>query len=151
LAIKPGLWERTSTMQQPGMPAMAMPPEMANMPPEKRAQMEKMMGMMSGKPTTTRECITPEMLQRWEDYARQQSQGQCTHEVRERTPQKVSMTVTCDGGRSTGTMEFLAPAPERMTSTVQMLHKTPAGERSMKLDSDARWLGADCGEVKPPQ
>jgi hypothetical protein len=147
--VKPGLWERTTSVQHPGMPGMAALPEMAELPPEQRAQMEKMMGAMSGKPTVTRECITPEMLKQWEDYAKAHSEAGCTHEVRERSPQKVSMAMSCDGGRTTGTAEFTAPTPEQMTSAITTVSQREGGERRMKIESSARWLGADCGDVKP--
>jgi hypothetical protein len=38
-----------------------------------------------------------------------------------------------------------------MTSTVTTHTRTEAGDRSMKMESSSRWIGPDCGEVKPPQ
>jgi hypothetical protein len=149
LAMKPGLWERTVTMHRPGMPAM--PPELAQLPPEQRAQMEQMMGMMSGKPVTTRECVTPEMLKKWEEYSKGHTEGDCTHTVRESTPQQVSMAVSCDGGRTTGTLEYKAPTPERMTGSIDMLSRSDEGEHAMRMEIVSRWLGADCGGVAPAE
>ena len=46
-------------------------------------------------------------------------------------------------------MEFTATTPERMTGTIVMRSQGPSGERTTKIESASRWLGADCGEVKP--
>lgn len=149
VAMKPGLWERTVTMQMPGAPAMPDLPELDQLPPEQRAQIEQSLGAMSGKPVTTRECVTPEMLKRWEDFSKGESESSCTHEVREQTPQRVSMSLSCDRGQTTGTMDFAAPTPERMTGNVTMRSRRNGAEHTMKMQLASRWLGADCGAVKP--
>lgn len=149
LAMKPGLWERTVTMQMPGAPAMPDLPDLSQLPPEQRAQIEQGMRAMSGKPTITRECVTPEMLKRWEDFSKGDSDASCTRSVREHTPQRVAMSLSCDDGRTTGTMDFAAPTPERLTGNVTMLSRRDGAEHTMKMQLSLRWLGADCGDVKP--
>ena len=71
--ITPGLWEHSVTMKSRGgemEAAMAqMQEQLARMTPEQRKQMEAMMGgqgmgMMAGKPTTVRTCITAEQAAR---------------------------------------------------------------------------------------
>jgi hypothetical protein len=146
--LKPGLWERTVTMQS-GMPDLSGMPGLDQLPPEQRAQVEKMMAAMAGKPTTVRECVTPEMVKEWENYARGRTENGCTQTVTEQSPQRVVMTMSCDGGASSGTAEFNARGPEHMTGVINMVHRTKDGERRMKIDMTSRWLAAECGDVRP--
>jgi hypothetical protein len=140
---KPGLWERTVTMQQ----QMAMPslPDLSALSPAQRAQMERTMAAMSGKPTTSRECVTPAMLEKWEDFQKDPQQASdCTHQVLESTPRSVRMAVTCQDGATTGTMQFTAASPERIDGTIDMVHRKDGVERPMKMTIASRWLGSDC-------
>jgi len=146
--LKPGLWERTVTMQTP-MPAIAGMPELDQVPPEQRAQIEKLIATMAGKPTIVRECVTPDMLKQWDDFARDRTERGCTSTVTEQTPQRVVMSLSCEGGKSTGTLEFNAQGRERMTGTISMVHASDGGERRMKINTSSRWLSAECGDVTP--
>jgi hypothetical protein len=146
--LKPGLWERTVTMQSP-MPAMAGMPELDRVPPEQRAQLEKLLATMAGKPTILRECVTPEMLAKWDDFARERTEQGCTSTVKEQTPQRVVMALSCEGGKSTGTLEFNVKGREQMTGTISMVHTAEDGARHMKINTSSRWLNADCGNIKP--
>jgi len=147
IALKPGLWERTVTMQLPGMPDL---PDLSQLPPEQRAQIEQGMAMMSGKPVIERECVTPAMLKRWEDFAQEESDDvqRCTRQIREQTPKRVAMTVSCENG-TTGSMAFDAPNPGRMTGTATMVSPHEEGPQTVRMKFDSKWLGADCGDVKP--
>jgi len=150
IAMKPGLWERTVTTQMPGAPAMPDLPDLSQLPPEQRAQIEQSMAMMSGKPVVERECVTPEMLKRWEDFAHDDDAGErCTRSVKEQTPKRVVMTMSCEGGRMTGTMEMNAPTPGRMTGSATLVSQREGGPHTTKMKFDSKWLGADCGDVKP--
>jgi len=145
---KPGLWERTVTMQQ----QMAMPPlpDLSALSPAQRAQMERTMAAMGGRPTTSRECVTPEMLSRWEDFQKDPQQGSdCTHQVLESSPKSVRMAISCEGGATTGTMQFTASSPEKIDGTIDMVHRKDGVERPMKMTIASRWLGPDCESATP--
>lgn len=146
--LKPGLWERTVTMQIRGATTPDLP-ELDSLPPEQRAQLEQALVAMSGKPTVERECVTPDMLKRWEDFSQGEGDPSCTRTVQQQTPKRVVMSLTCDGGKMTGTMDFAAPSPERLTGSVSMRSTREDTPRSMDMKLDSRWLGADCGSVKP--
>ena len=145
--VKPGLWERTVTMQM----AMELPPlpDLSALPPEQRALIERSLAAMSGKPTTSRECVTPAMLERWEDFQDPEPGSDCQHRVLESTRKTVRMAVTCDGGATTGTMHFTASSRERLDGTIEMVNREDGAERPMKMTIASRWLGADCGDVAP--
>jgi hypothetical protein len=133
IAMKPGLWERTVTTQMPGAPAMPDLPDLSQLPP-----------------VVERECVTPEMLKRWEDFAHDDDAGErCTRNVKEQTPKRVVMTMSCEGGRTTGTMEMNAPTPGRMTGSATLVSQREGVAHTTKMKFDSKWLGADCGDVKP--
>ncbi len=146
--IKPGLWERTITMEG-GMSGVTGMPELDKVPPEQRAQIEKLMAAMTGKPTIVRECVTAENARKWEDYARDRTERGCTSTVTEETAKRVVTAVSCDGGASTGTLEFVSDGPEHMTGTFSMVRRKDGKEHSMRMKMISRWLGAECGDVAP--
>lgn len=146
---KPGLWERTVVMHQAGMPEM---PDLSKLPPEQRARLQPMIDQMQGKPVTRRECVTAETLQAWQDYAQGSSDdATCQHTVLESDPKHVRMSVSCSGGKRTGTMEWTAPTPERMEGRFEMVDHGNGGERKMDITMKSRWLDSECGDVKPDQ
>lgn len=151
VALKHGLWEQTVTvepMERPGGPALPNLPDLEGLPPEQRAEIERSLAAMSGTPTIQRTCITPEMLAGWEGVA--QAEGGCVREIRQQTPTRVVMSLVCDGGKTTGTMDFAAPSPERLTGTVTMQGERNGTRSTLTMKLASRWLGADCGTVKPP-
>ena len=155
--IRPGLWENSVTMKSGGGEmdaAMArMQQELARMPPEQRAQMEAMMaqrgmGMAAGKPNTVRTCITPEMANRDELHP---GDGRCKSTGHSRSGNMVRFKFACEHerGNAEGEGEFtLVSATE--TKGKMFVNTTRQGQAMrMDMESSSRWLGADCGDVKP--
>jgi hypothetical protein len=144
---KPGLWERTVVMQHAGMSGL---PDFSKLPPEQRARLQPMIDQMQGKPVTMRECVTPETLQKWQEYAKGSGEdASCEHTVLESDPKHVRMSVSCKGGVRTGTMEWTAKTPELMEGRFDMVDRSDGSERKMTMTMTSRWLGAECGDVKP--
>ncbi len=153
LAIKPGLWESTVTMKT-GSPLASIPPEqraqmeaaMANMPPARRAQMEAMMAGR-GQPTVTKVCLTKDSMSKALDFGAQQRKN-CQVKVvsASSTSQQVEMECTMDNNKLTGTMTFEALSPESGKATIQM---SQDGVTKMSMTFNTRYLGPDCGDVKP--
>ena len=153
LGLKPGLWESTVTMKF-GSPMASIPPEqraqmeaaMANMPPARRAQMEAMMAGR-GQPTVTKVCLTKESMSRALDFGAQQRKN-CQVKVVSSSPttQQVEMECTTDNNKLTGTMTFEALSPESGKATIQM---SQDGVQKMNMTVNTRYLGPDCGDVKP--
>lgn len=170
--IAPGLWEHTITMKMSGNPQVEeamkrMQEQLANMPPEKRRQMEEMMarqggagsgitaggmaGMMGGKPTTMKVCITPEQAAR-EPFAAG-NQGNCQQVSQERSGKTVKVKFSCsreDGSTMTGEGTFTLASEKEHTGRMVMDGNSRKGvPMHMEIDQAGRWLGADCGDVKP--
>jgi hypothetical protein len=168
--IAPGLWEHTITMKMSGNPQMEeamkrMQEQLANMPPEKRKQMEEMMarqgggggvtaggvaGMMSGQPTTMKVCITPEQAAK--DHI-PTSNGNCQQVDTQRSGKTMKVKFTCsrpDGGSMTGEGQFNMVSDKEHNGHMVMNGTGRKGEpMHMEIDQAGRWLGADCGDVKP--
>lgn len=156
--IRPGLWENTVSMKSSGgemEAAMArMQEQMARMPPEQRAQMEAMMarqgiGMTPGKPNTVRSCITPEMA------ARDQfdpGDRNCRSTGHSRSGNTVRFKFACEHERGTtaegeGEMTLVS---DKETRGKMFVNTTRQGKTMrMDMESSSKWVGADCGDVKP--
>ncbi len=167
--IAPGLWEHTITVKSSGAleEGMArMQERLAQMPPERRQQMEAMMArqgkggpgmaagmsMMSGKPTPMKVCITPEQAARDQIGS---GQGDCQQVSQERSGKTMKVKFSCqreDGTKMTGEGQFTLVSDKehngRMVLDGTMRNGQPM---HMEMDQSARWLGSDCGDVKPRQ
>ena len=154
LGLKRGLWESTVNMKTSGSPMANIPPEqrsqmeaaMANMPPERRAQMEAMMAGR-GQPTVTKVCMTKESMSKALDFGAQQRKN-CQVKVvsSSSTSQQVEMECAMDNNKLTGTMTFEALSPVSGRATIQM---SQDGVPKMSMIVNTRYLGSDCGDVKP--
>ena len=157
--MKPGLWEITNQMQgTPGSKADAamaqMQKQMASMSPEQRKMVEDMMakkGMqMSAAPgggMAVKVCISPEMAARNE--VAPQQQGSCTHTASPRSGKTQKFSFVCTQPPSRGEGEVTLTSPEayamKMTTTATVKGK----EETMDMQAQGKWLGSDCGSVKP--
>ncbi len=150
--IKPGLWEFKSKMDMPGMPDMSaqmaqMQEQMKNLPPETRAMMEKQMaaqGVAMGSGGALQVCITPEDAKGTRVFSGK-TEGDCTYTNVVNSGDRIKGTITCTKPKASGTFEALIDSPTHFTSKVNM----KSDEGSMKVDTDSRWLAADCGKLKP--
>jgi len=151
--IKPGLWEmKQLSMEVDGkpMPSMAQMPQLAQLPPEVRKQMEAQMkaqgiDMQGGG---IRTCISAEMLKQ-NQWGQNQGQGQqdCKMDVLERSGSTWRWKVQCKEGQGEGSTVFNGDAG--YTSDMHWRGTAKGQPQSMKTKVQARWLGADCGGLKP--
>lgn len=153
--IKPGLWEITS--QSSGAPAMSperqaqMDAAMARMSPEMRARMEAARKQQAA-PQVTKSCITKEDVDRPFDFNNDKSQQNCTYTALKGTSTMQEVRVECSIGerKSTGIFHVEAPTPTAWNGTMDV---TVSGKGSndikVKNTMSGKWLGADCGDVKP--
>ncbi len=154
---KPGLWEYTMNLGGAASGEMAaaqdkMAAELAKMPPEQRKMVEAMMakrgvGSAAGGATTIKACVTPESIER-EDFS--SGRADCKQVVASRTATTVVLKLTCDGPPpSTGemTMTFQSATAYAM----KMVSTTTANGKAVQttMDGSGKWLGTDCGAVKP--
>jgi hypothetical protein len=150
-SIKPGLWEITSQNSGAASAAMAqMQAQLAAMPPAQRAQIEAMMakhGMSAsgsnGGGMAIKACITPEMAQK--GVVPVQQNGKCTT-TSSRSGKTVDMSYTCatqPPSSGQGQITF-----DSDTSYTMKMHAVQNG-MPVDMNMAGRWLGADCGSIKP--
>jgi hypothetical protein len=156
-SMKPGLWEITNNMADGNGKAQSaladLQKEMADMDPEERKTMEQMMakqglklGAGPGGGMVTKMCITPEMARRKE--LPMQQKGDCTHNQSTAGAGKMKFSFACANPRTTGEGEVTFSGD----TSYKMKMKVVSGKTKddvMTMDASARWIGADCGSVKP--
>ena len=153
---KSGLWEVTSKMGgNPEMEkAMAdMQKQMASMPPEQRKQMEAMMGKQgvtlsgAGGVMVMKSCVTKEMVE--QSQLPLQTQGNCTSTTSEKTSTSIKFKYACTNPASSGEGEFNFPNDSSYTSKLKIINALQGKVQTNTIDGSGRWLGTDCGTVKP--
>lgn len=156
-AMKPGLWEITqkSMSGSDGInDKMAqMQQQMANLPPEQKKMLQDMMAKqgvtvgdagMGGMSVKT--CMTKEMIERNEVP---QAQSGCSASASPRIGNSQKIAFTCSKPPSTGEGQITFSGSEAYV--MKMTVNTTVRGRAEKMDLEAagRWLGAECGDVKP--
>ncbi len=155
--MKPGLWEVNNKMgSSPEMDkAMAqMQQQMASMSPAQRKQMEDMMakqGMgMAGAANggmVMKMCITKEMAERHQ--VPMQQQGNCTSTISDKTATGMKMKFTCTNPPSSGESQMTFSGDSAYTMTMKINSNGQGGPKTMTMDASGKWLGSDCGSIKP--
>ena len=150
--IKPGLWqvrsEREVDGQKQQMPAMS--ERMKTLPPDVRQQMEAMMKArgvdMSGGGGDMRICLTKESLdqERWRD-----ERATCKTDYSSRSGNTWKWHTTCREpvAETDGEATFSSPEDYTVKTTTQMAIQ--GQPRTTRMTLTSKWLGADCGDVKP--
>ena len=152
--VKPGLWEsRTSALDADGHEVA--PPEQAalsNMPPEARAKMAEAMKArgvsMPDANGATKVCLTKEMFESgmWQQMA---SQAGCTVNYSTLSAKTWKWHSSCTAFKSESDGEAVFSSPEsyriKLTTAMTVMGKPTTSTRIV----ESKWLGADCGEVKP--
>lgn len=150
--IAAGLWENApgpTLIDGKPMPGMAdMSAQLAKLPPEVRKQMQQQMNAQgidlgSGK---VRVCISADMLKqdRW-----QQPREGCQMEVTQRSSSEWRWKGRCTQppGDLEGVTRF--QGDRAYTSQVRVSTQRQGKTQVMSMETSARWLGADCGALKP--
>ncbi|MES2582845.1 MAG: DUF3617 domain-containing protein [Pseudomonadota bacterium] len=160
--MKPGLWEITTQMQG-GSGEMAdamakMQKEMESMPHDQRKMMQDMMakqgvqmGAGGGTGLSIKMCMTQEMIDRNEVTSRQadQHKSDCTHTNSPRSGNSMKFSFVCTKPPSSGEGQVTftsADAYSMKMTTTSMARGKP---EKMDMQTNGRWLGSDCGTVKP--
>lgn len=149
--IKPGLWQVQSEREVDGRKAPDPMERMKNLPPEARRQMEatmKQRGVDMGQGGVQKICHTRESLDqgRWRgDSAR------CKTELTSRSAAAWTWRSVCTSPESEMEGEARFTSPEAYTVKTLLTMKRSGQAQTMRMLVNARWLGADCGELKPLQ
>lgn len=146
--IKPGLWEVQSERLVDGKPMPDMAQRMKDMPPEARARMEALMKARgSGIEGGLKICHTKESLDqgRWHD-----AQTRCKTDFGTRTGSVWKWHSSCGeptASETDGEVTFTNPENYTVKTSMTMTMKGQA--RTSQMTMTAKWLGSDCGAVKP--
>jgi hypothetical protein len=156
---KPGLWEsRTLKMTVDGndmLPQIKaareqMRKSMANMPPEQRKQMEAAMGAQGGDPTVQRVCISAEMIKNEWAAAPRPEGANCDKPTINRSGNRSSFEMTCKQGGGTITSKGeTVVAGDQITTKVESVTTEGKGKHVMVMENQMKFIGSDCGGVKP--
>jgi Protein of unknown function (DUF3617) len=157
--MTPGLWEQQAKMGA-GNPQMEaamakMQQQLAAMPPERRKQMEEMMakqgvsmpGGAGAGGMAVKYCLSPERAARDEVM---QPESNCKQTSMSRSGNTVKFTVECTAprpGKGEGEMTFISPKEHK--GRIKFTSTREGREQSMEIEHHAKWLAADCGDIKP--
>ncbi len=153
--MQPGLWAMQNKMGgNPEMEqAMAkMQKQLAAMPPEQRKQMEAMMGnsglsVGAGGTMTVKTCITPEMASRMELPSH--TEGDCKTTIVSRSASQMKMNFVCTQPSASGEGVYTFSGDKAYNMKMVINSVQNGKPNRMTLDSQGKWLAADCGAVKP--
>ena len=108
------------------------------------------MGTGSGGGMAIKMCMTQEMIDRNDVSARQSaSQNDCTHTNSPRTGNTMKFSFVCTKPPSSGEGQVTFTSPERYSMTMLTTSTARGKPEKMEMQSTGRWLGADCGTIKP--
>jgi hypothetical protein len=155
-SLQPGLWEINNRMKgnaQMDQAMVEMQQQLAAMPPDQRKQMEAMMAQRgarmapaAGGGMTVQMCMTREMADR-NDVPMQDG---CTMTKQQRSGNTMKMAFNCTRPPSSGEGEFTFLGSEAYSSHMVVKTLVQGKPETMEMDASGKWLGADCGSVKPP-
>lgn len=142
--VKLGLWELTHTTKMQGMPPM--PPELlAQLPPERRAQLEQQMTQAAaGHTKTSKNCYTEKDRDR---LFMPEDEAACTRKVIAQTKSKLEVAVACTGKEQTDTHFTVEAIDAKHVKGVMNMTALHDGNR-MTVDGTftGKWVAADCGK-----
>ncbi|MBI2732337.1 MAG: DUF3617 domain-containing protein [Aquabacterium sp.] len=155
--IKPGLWQVTADSQQlngkplPDMSAQ-LAEQMKRMPPEMRNQMEAQMKARGvqmapgGGNMGIRMCLTREMLDenRW-----QKTEGNCKNTSMTHQGNTWSWKFSCTQPVSEGEGSTTFTDSTSYSSNIRITSQRNGQPQTVTMKHHAKWLGADCGDLKP--
>jgi len=155
-AMRPGLWEYTSTVKsQNGQMEQAMgqmEEQMASLPPEQRKKMEKMMAShgvaKSPKGNTIQVCVTKEDAK--QGLAVPTKNGQCQQQIVRRSGSTVWFKYACKGNPpSSGEGEYTINDNSAYKGKMTM-HTTVEGRAEVvQMNHSGKWISNNCGNIKP--
>ena len=152
LKVKPGLWQMTTDTERSGAPPI--PAEtLARLTPEQRARLEANFQQSLGpRHGVTRHCVTQAEIDKGFEGISDMGGGQCVRRVTEQTSTLRAGTFTCTGREpSSGSYRFEATSAEAVVGNWNARIGEGSQPMNMKAAIQGKWLGADCGDVKPSE
>jgi Protein of unknown function (DUF3617) len=160
--LKPGLWEMHMIKQvtdghdlsaEVAAASAHMEQMLANMPADQRARVQAMMKQSSavslGNDGTIRMCISPEMASR--DTPIVDREGHCQPGGINRSGNRTTFDINCkmQGNEVTGKGESVSTGDLITTKVDTTTHDAKGATHVMHTETELKYLGSDCGDVKP--
>jgi hypothetical protein len=151
----PGLWEHTFRMKSPGgemeKAQAQMQAQLDAMPPEQRKQMDAMMKSrgvtMGAQGTTAKFCLTKEQAAKPPEA---RMTGDCKPADIKRSGNTMSYKFACTTPQQVnGEGQLTYVSDKAYTGTANVTTQAQGQARQMTMEMTGKWLGADCGDVKP--
>jgi hypothetical protein len=150
LDVKLGLWEVTTNTGRQGGPTI----DTSNMPPEQKARIDALLQAQQGRANANpgrarKTCLTQEKLAKgfYEDASRQDVK--CNQTIVSSSATELHLKLECNGGQANGDLTFVALSRESVKGDMTLAMGGGAARgMTMKTSMAAKWLGADCGDVK---
>ena len=147
--IKPGLWEVRSERQVDGRKSASPADPMKNLSPEVRARIEAQMkanGVAMGSGGANRICLDKSSLDagRWQTRA-----TSCKTDYGTRTASAWKWHSTCTQPDSTSDGEAAFTNAENYTVSTTSTHTFRGQPTTTQMTIRAKWISADCGDLKP--
>jgi hypothetical protein len=153
--IKPGLWEVAMERDGAAQKMPDMSERLKNMSPEQRKQMEAMMKQhgvdLSGGPGKLRICLNKDSLDQGRWQGRGEADTRCKTDVTDRSSTAWRWHSVCTDPQSETTGEALFATPESYTVKSTTTTTLQGQAKTTQMIIRSKWLGGDCGDVKPVQ
>lgn len=149
--LLPGLWEFSSDklevdgMPMPGMTEML--GQMNDLPPEQRKMMEEMLaeqGVALGS-GGLRMCLSESQISSRELPF--QSQPGCSQQVDKQTDNVWRFSFECPDAKGRGESKLISE--REISSVIETEYSVGDQQGTSRMQSNGRWLGKDCGTLKP--
>ena len=153
--FKPGLWETSNKIGAGSAPLQGLmemaQQQLAGMNPDQRARIDGMMarqGVVIGKDgVVAKMCITPQMAARQQLPIQQH--GKCDYQHAKPVGNSMAFSFSCTDPQAAGEGNATFSSPTAYSATMRVTTNATGASETVNIDSAGRWLGADCGAVKP--
>ena len=151
----PGLWEHTFKLTSQGgemeKAQAQMQAQLAAMPPEQRKKIDEMMKKrgvtMGAQGTTAKFCLTKEQAAK---AAEPHMTGDCKQTDIKRSGNTMGYKFACTAPQQvSGEGQITYLSDKAYSGKSSMTTQVKGQPHQMGMDMSGKWLGADCGDVKP--
>jgi len=153
--IKPGLWEVAMERDGAAQKMPDMSERLKSMSPEQRKQVEAMMKQhgvdVSAGPGKLRICLDKSSLDQGRWQGRGEGDTRCKTDVTDRSSTSWKWHSVCTEPQSETTGEALFASPESYTVKSTTTMTLQGQTKTTQTTIHSKWVGGDCGDVKPVQ
>ncbi|TNF36631.1 MAG: DUF3617 domain-containing protein [Gammaproteobacteria bacterium] len=148
--LQPGLWEIRTTTLIDGQALPTLEEMMKDVPPHMREQMKGMMAnsgvdMGSG---AIRICVSPEKATR-QSMPAMDSDPNCQTDIEEKDKYHWTFRMECQNPQRSGEGETHLVSDTLWKSRISMSQTENRKTQQMETETEGRWIGSDCGGLKP--